>query len=151
MKKLIAFLVLAVAACNGVNTPTSIPSALPPTAISMTETTLPATGDASTSTPSSIPSIEAPTSTTTFPDPNAYAWEQLPIANLERPVDLQPDGSGRLFVIEKAGRIRILEKDQLLEAPFLDITDRVGSEGNEQGLLGLAFHPQYQENGRFFV
>jgi glucose/arabinose dehydrogenase len=66
-------------------------------------------------------------------------------------VDLQADGSGRLFVIEKVGRIRIIENDQLLETPFLDITDRVGSNGNEQGLLGLAFHPQYQVNGRFFV
>jgi glucose/arabinose dehydrogenase len=66
-------------------------------------------------------------------------------------VDLQADGSGRLFVIEKSGRIRIIQDGQLLPQPFLDITDRVGSGGNEQGLLGLAFHPQYSQNGRFFV
>ncbi|MGB8982004.1 MAG: PQQ-dependent sugar dehydrogenase, partial [Anaerolineales bacterium] len=70
---------------------------------------------------------------------------------LQRPVDLQSDGSGRLFVIEKAGRIRIIENNQLLATPFLDVTDRVGSSSNEQGLLGLAFHPRYAENGRFFV
>jgi len=70
---------------------------------------------------------------------------------LERPDDLQADGSGRLFVIEKVGRIRIIQDGQLLPKPFLDITDRVGSQGNEQGLLGLAFHPQYSQNGRFFV
>jgi glucose/arabinose dehydrogenase len=64
---------------------------------------------------------------------------------------LQVDGSGRLFVIEKVGRIRIIQDGQLLQASFLDITDRVGSSGNEQGLLGLAFHPQYAQNGRFFV
>jgi glucose/arabinose dehydrogenase len=64
---------------------------------------------------------------------------------------LQVNGSGRLFVLEKAGRIRIIENGQLRETPFLDITDRVGSNGNEQGLLGLAFHPNYQENGHFFV
>jgi glucose/arabinose dehydrogenase len=75
----------------------------------------------------------------------------LDIPSLQRPVDLQVDGSGRLFVIEKVGRIRIIENGQLLETPFLDISERVGSNGNEQGLLGLAFHPQYQENGRFFV
>jgi glucose/arabinose dehydrogenase len=86
----------------------------------------------------------------TFPDPNAYAWQPL-VGGLERPVDLQADGSGRLFVIEKAGRIRIIENDQLLQAPFLDIAERVGSDSNEQGLLGVAFHPQYTENGRFFV
>jgi glucose/arabinose dehydrogenase len=54
-------------------------------------------------------------------------------------------------VIEKVGRIRIIENDQLLETPFLDISERVGSNSNEQGLLGLAFHPQYAQNGRFFV
>jgi glucose/arabinose dehydrogenase len=64
---------------------------------------------------------------------------------------LQADGSGRLFILEKVGRIRILQDGQLLEASFLDITDRVGSSGNEQGLLGLAFHPQYAQNGRFFI
>jgi glucose/arabinose dehydrogenase len=73
------------------------------------------------------------------------------VSGLQRPVDLQPDGSGRLFIIEKAGQIRIIQNDQLVEAPFLDITDRVNSTGNEQGLLGLAFHPQYAQNGRFFV
>jgi glucose/arabinose dehydrogenase len=66
-------------------------------------------------------------------------------------VDLQPDGSGRLFVLEKAGRIRILLNDQLLPEPFLDITDRVNSSANEQGLLGLAFHPNYAQNGYFYV
>ena len=151
MKNLIILLLLAVAACNGVNTPTQTPVALtstvpPPTQTSSSPTTIPATD---TSSPN--PVTETPAGTTTFPDPNAYTWQQLNISGLQRPVDLQPDGSGRLFVIEKVGRIRIIENDQLLEAPFLDITDRVGSNGNEQGLLGFVFHPQYQENGRFFV
>ncbi len=66
-------------------------------------------------------------------------------------MNLQADGSGRLFILEKAGRIRILQNGQLLDQPFLDISSRVGSSGNEQGLLGLAFHPQYAQNGRFFV
>jgi hypothetical protein len=43
------------------------------------------------------------------------------ISGLERPVDLQPDGSGRLFIVEKVGRIRILQDGQLIEQPFLDI------------------------------
>jgi glucose/arabinose dehydrogenase len=70
---------------------------------------------------------------------------------LARPDTLSVDGSGRLFVIEKPGRIRIIQNDQLLDQPFLDISNRVGSSGNEQGLLGLAFHPNYTQNGRFFV
>src|SRR5688572_9126961 len=61
------------------------------------------------------------------------------------------DGSGRAFVVVKAGTIRIVKGDQVLPTPFLDISSRIRSSGNEQGLLGLAFHPRYVENGRFFV
>ena len=145
MKKLIVLVVLAVAACNGVNTPTQTPASLTPTVIPETETSSAPTTVSATETPAT------PSGATTFPDPNAYTWQPLDISGLQRPVDLQADGSGRLFVIEKPGRIRIIENNQLLETPFLDITDRVGSNGNEQGLLGLALHPNYPENGRFFV
>src|SRR4051794_29180986 len=61
------------------------------------------------------------------------------------------DGSGRMFVVEKTGRIRIVKDGQVLATPFLDLSRRVKSDGSEQGLLGLAFHPRYRENGRFFV
>lgn len=60
------------------------------------------------------------------------------------------DGSGRLFIIEQAGTIRILQSGTVGQPPFLDIQERV-SAGGERGLLGLAFHPQFEENGRFFV
>ncbi len=60
------------------------------------------------------------------------------------------DGSGRLFIVEQAGRIRILSGGTLNATPFLDIRSRVRF-GGEMGLLGLAFHPRYGENGRFFV
>jgi glucose/arabinose dehydrogenase len=62
-----------------------------------------------------------------------------------------PDGSGRLFVLERVGLIRIIQDGQLLEEPFLDISDTVKIDFLEQGLLGLAFHPDYANNGRFFV
>ena len=61
------------------------------------------------------------------------------------------DGSGRLFVVEKKGFIRVVRDHVLADTPFLDITDRVGSLSSEQGLLGLAFHPDYAGNGLFFV
>jgi glucose/arabinose dehydrogenase len=61
------------------------------------------------------------------------------------------DGSGRRFVVEKGGTIRIIRGDELLPTPFLDIASRVRASGSEQGLLGLAFHPRYAETGRFFV
>lgn len=60
------------------------------------------------------------------------------------------DGSGRLFVVEQAGIIKIIRDGKTLATPFLDIRDRVES-GGEKGLLSVAFHPKYKENGRFFV
>jgi len=61
------------------------------------------------------------------------------------------DGSDRLFIIEKAGRILILKDGSLLSAPFLDIRSIVNSGGSEQGLLALAFHPSYHINGQFYT
>ncbi len=61
------------------------------------------------------------------------------------------DGSGRLFVVEKGGTIRVVVNGVTQPDPFLDITPLVRSSGPEQGLLGMAFHPQYAANGRFFV
>lgn len=120
--------------------------ASPAPATAETPASLPETGpDAS---PTAAPAGDAKA----FPDPGAYKWGEM-ASGLERPVDLQDpgDGSGRLFLVEKAGRIRIYENGTLLTAPFLDISGRVGSGGNEQGLLGLAFHPRYAETGLFFV
>lgn len=60
------------------------------------------------------------------------------------------DDSGRLFIVEQAGVIKIIRDGKILSTPFLDIRDWVES-GGEKGLLSVAFHPQYKENGRFFV
>ncbi|MCS6889945.1 MAG: PQQ-dependent sugar dehydrogenase, partial [Chloroflexus sp.] len=60
-------------------------------------------------------------------------------------------GDTRLFIVEQPGRIRIFADGRLLPEPFLDIRERVNDSANEQGLLGLAFHPRYVENGFFFV
>ena len=56
----------------------------------------------------------------------------------------------RLFIVEKGGAIRVVKDGALLPTPFLDLTGRV-STGGEQGLLGLAFDPAYADNGRFVV
>lgn len=60
------------------------------------------------------------------------------------------DASGRLFIVEKGGTIRIWDGTQVLPTPFLNISASVISTG-EQGLLSMAFHPQYATNGFFFV
>lgn len=61
------------------------------------------------------------------------------------------DGSGRLFVVEQAGRIKIVQDDRVLDAPFIDITDRVESGGAEQGLLSIAFPVDFAASGFFYV
>jgi glucose/arabinose dehydrogenase len=61
------------------------------------------------------------------------------------------DGSGRLFLVQKVGRIMIWDGTQVLPTPFLDITSRVLPTGGEQGLLGLAFHPHFEANGFLYV
>jgi glucose/arabinose dehydrogenase len=72
---------------------------------------------------------------------------------INTPVDLQQprDGTSRLFVVEKAGTIRIVQNGTVQAVPFLDITSKVDSLPGEMGLLGLAFHPGYAQNHRFFV
>ena len=60
------------------------------------------------------------------------------------------DGSGRLFVVEKGGTVRIVKNGQLVATPFLNISDRVADDG-EAGLLSIAFPPNYATAGYFFV
>ena len=68
------------------------------------------------------------------------------------PVEIKNAGDERLFVVEKSGKIKILNQNGSVNStPFLDIEDRVSTNANERGLLGLAFHPNYPENPFFFV
>src|SRR3954447_19331609 len=65
---------------------------------------------------------------------------------------LENCGDSRLFVIQKTGQIMICDAaGNKLSTPFLNISDRVLTQGNEQGLLGLAFHPNFRSNGYFYV
>lgn len=75
------------------------------------------------------------------------------ISGLTRPVAVvhAGDGSGRLFIVEQAGIIKIWNGSQIRGVPFLDIQFLVEDAGNEEGLLGLAFHPDYSSNGYFFI
>jgi len=77
---------------------------------------------------------------------------QSVVGGLDNPVDIAnaDDGSGRLFIVSQRGSIYIWDGSQVLNTPFLDIESRVDF-GGEQGLLGLAFHPDYSNNGQFYV
>ncbi len=70
--------------------------------------------------------------------------------DLNNPVYVTNAGDSRLFVVERAGRIKIIEDDDSTTT-FLDISSLVSQAGGEQGLLGLAFHPDYATNGLFYV
>jgi glucose/arabinose dehydrogenase len=74
------------------------------------------------------------------------------VSGLAAPVDIAHAGecSGRLFIVEQAWRVRVVQNGQPVVTPFLDITARFRS-GGEQGLLGLALHPRYRDNGQLLV
>ena len=88
-------------------------------------------------------------------EPRVEVAVAFPNLSFVKPVDLQTanDGSGRLFVIEQEGVIRsFINNAETSETKvFLDIRGRVNDRGSEQGLLGLAFHPDFASNGLFYV
>jgi glucose/arabinose dehydrogenase len=97
----------------------------------------------------------AGTADTPLPSPTPPAALALTLrqvaSGLDGPVFLTaPGGDRRQFIVERAGRIRILQNGALLAVPFLDIGARV-STGGEGGLLSMAFHPQYAVNGQYFI
>ena len=119
-----------------------------PTAVSTTPV------EESTDVPPTATPTETPTPTPTpMPDLVTSITLQtiIPEGQLTRPVYLTHAFDERMFIVEQVGKIRIVENGSLLAESFLDIQDRVGSSANEQGLLSVAFHPEYVENGRFFV
>ena len=124
-------------------TPTAVPPTLPPPA-SPTEmpTAVPPTPPAPTVEPSPAPQTAVPAT--------SIQWEAI-ASGFDTPVGLAHAGDERLFIVEQPGRIRLIQDGQVLATPFLDIANIVNDSANEQGLLGLAFHPEYGSNGRFYV
>jgi glucose/arabinose dehydrogenase len=90
------------------------------------------------------------------PDANSFRLVEL-VSGLFRPLYLTHagDGSNRLFILEQTGRVWIVRDGALLNTPFIDLTGIVSQDVtagySERGLLGLAFHPNYAENGQFYV
>ena len=137
--------VLVSAACSP--TPSGRPTL---TAAPPVSTRSPASSVSSSAGPTAV---GASASATAAFDPTAVTVDvTVAVTGLTDPVDITNagDGSGRLFVVEQAGRIRIVRDGALVDRPFLDITKRIAS-GGERGLLGLAFHPDYPTDPRFFV
>lgn len=108
-------------------------------------------------TPTPVPPTTTPQPTPTPTTPiDSIRLEPVLSGGLNAPLYVTHAFDDRLFVVEQPGRIRIIENGQLLQEPFIDLRDRVGSVGSEQGLLSLAFHPQYAQagaagSGKFYV
>lgn len=107
-----------------------------------------------TPTPEPAPVV---TTRTEAPNPALYAWEEV-AGGFDRPlfVGHAGDGSGRLFVMEQTGFILIVEDGVMRPQPFLDISQMLSDDVfrggyTERGLLGLAFHPDFAQNGTFFI
>lgn len=92
----------------------------------------------------------SPSSSSTSPLPNLTLTPL--VSGLSSPLGLEQanDGSGRLFVVEQGGTIRIIQNGSVLSQPFLDISGKVIT-GGEMGLLGLTFHPNFQQSGKLYI
>ena len=117
---------------------------LPPTAAPPSPTLSP------TITPATQPTETTTERNIALPDPASAAWVEV-LSGFTRPLALTNAGDDRVFVVEQRGFIWTVDWDQDKPQIFLDIRDRVNDNANEQGLLGLTFHPAFNENGRFFV
>jgi glucose/arabinose dehydrogenase len=112
-----------------------------------------ATGSATAALPSAAPSVAATPTQARATDDVAL---RVVVEGLSTPVGLvvAPGESDRSFVLEQTGKIHVLRNGALLPRPFLDLSRRLvhlSPDYDERGLLGLAFHPQFAKNGRFFV
>jgi glucose/arabinose dehydrogenase len=152
MKRFIPFLfilAIALAACAPpAATPMGNSDSSPPKA-----TDVPAAVPTSTATLEPVETetgASAVQSTASLPTAEGAQWS-LVTDGLRNPLGLENAGDERLFIVEQRGVIRIYSNGTLLSEPFLDVRDQVTTQGNEQGLLGLAFHPDYQENGYFYI
>src|SRR5690554_1851230 len=169
----IALLLLATCGGDGQEEPTLAPEAgLPTEAVEPTQVAEPTAEEQPTEIAEPTEAAEAtepvaePTEEVAEPEETAEAEEsagpaevdlELVAEGLAAPLVFTPipDDSGRYLIVDQIGVIYVLDADgQLLDTPFLDVRDRMVSldQGyDERGLLGLALHPDYVENGRFFV
>jgi len=131
--------------------PTPIATSNPASTVTLTATATPQAQ------PATQPTITTEATSMSRPvlnaQPRTFEIDLTPIVEggLTRPTYVTHAGDDRLFIVEQPGRIRIFKNGELLAQPFLDITDKVTIDGNEQGLLSVAFHPDYKNNGQFFV
>lgn len=143
---LIFILLLALTACQAVNSTTVATAATTTAATAAPTTTAPTAAPTAAPTPTPVPA----------PESAAYSLvDAYPGLTFNQPLYFTTagDGSQNAFVVERTGQIKVFadSPDTKTAATFLDIADRIVSGGGEQGLLGLAFDPNYKTNGYFYV
>jgi glucose/arabinose dehydrogenase len=148
-------------------TPSLVPSRTAPSTATVTTTATVTLPPSATSRPAAAATLPPPppaapanpltppvnrNNDVTGPVTGNYALTQV-VSFISHPVALEDprDGSGRLFVASQEGRISIIQNGVVLPTPFLDIDPLVAEAKNEQGFLGMAFHPNYAQNGYFYV
>lgn len=152
---------LVLAACTQ---PTPARDEAPPATVAATaaptDTAAPVATSAAGSTPTDAASASAVLPTPTPAPviavlaPNQVQLRLEPVyAGFELPIFLTHagDGSGRLFVVEKTGKIWVIVDDVVQTTPFLDVSEKITTAGNEQGLLGMTMAPDFTETGHFFI
>lgn len=135
------------------HTPTPLPTDTPAVAAA-TATVTPETVTESPVEPTAVPTDEpSPTPTATPRVATAVTTIQLEqiASGYTRPTFITHAFDDRLFIVEERGLVTIIQNGERLPTPFLDIQDRVNNQANEQGLFTLVFHPDYTENGYFFI
>lgn len=149
----LSMLALLTVACTSPSpaAPDSRPAAAAPTAVAAPPT---AAGAASTGegAPLDLPTPTPSTVSALSPDQVRLRLEPI-YEGFELPVFLTHagDGSQRIFVVEKTGKIWVIVDGVRAPSPFLDVSEKITTAGNEQGLLGIAFAPNFAETGHFFV
>lgn len=134
------------------------PAAIMPASTPTATATPPASDDVSEAEAAPQINVALPTPTPT-PAIAALAPDQIRLRlepvyrGFELPVFLTHagDGSGRLFVVEKTGKIWVIDNGEVQSTPFLDVSGKITTAGNEQGLLGMAFAPNFIESGHVFI
>lgn len=139
---------------NDAPTPIAQFTALAP--LTLTPSPTPEKANVIVATPAPTPITPTATPSSQSPSTNNLIVRVTKVADkFTRPVYVtfaaKNNDADRLYVIEQPGRILVIENNATRQTPFLDITDRVGSNSNEQGLLGLAFSPNYTTDGAFWV
>ena len=153
----IAIVMVGIAACGSPRNERPVAMLAPVTVAPETADDSGATAALPAPTPASV--IPTPTPQPLPPQPPAFDPTTMSITlepfatGFNRPVFLTHagDGSQRLYVVERGGIIRVLEDGRTAPIPFLDLSERVNDGRSEQGLLGMAFDPNFAETGRFFV